>query len=215
LGNEIEFAQQCGVSRPTTRRAIAELVGRGLLVRKRGVGTQVVRGRIDRQVKLSSLFDDLARTQQHPKTRVLINEVTPGSDEVCARLRLPRRHPVLHLRRVRLVGDEPLAILENYLPDQAGAAAGGIGGGIGAADLTAVGLYQAMREAGVRMCVAKQRIAAREGTREECELLGEPAGSPLLTMERLTHDDSGRVVEWARHAYRPDRYAFTVTLVGR
>ena len=65
------------------------------------------------------------------------------------------------------------------------------------------------------MCVAKQRIAAREGTREECELLGEPAGSPLLTMERLTHDDSGRAVEWARHAYRPDRYAFTVTLVGR
>jgi DNA-binding GntR family transcriptional regulator len=37
----------------------------------------------------------------------------------------------------------------------------------------------------------------------------------LLTIERLTHDDSGRVVEWARHAYRPDRYAFTVTLVGR
>lgn len=201
------------------RRAIAELVGRGVLVRKRGVCTQVVRGRIDRQVKLSSLFDDLARTQQHPKTRVLINEVTPGSDEVCARLRLPRRHPVLHLRRVRLVGDEPLAILENYLPDQVGAAAGGIGGGtgggIGAADLTAVGLYRAMREAGVRMCVAKQHIAAREGTREECELLGEPFGSPLLTMERLTHDDSGRAVEWARHAYRPDRYAFTVTLVGR
>jgi DNA-binding GntR family transcriptional regulator len=34
-------------------------------------------------------------------------------------------------------------------------------------------------------------------------------------MDRVTHDDSGRVVEWARHAYRPDRYAFTVTLVGR
>jgi|GEM_PF-4586313 len=32
LGNEIEFAQHCGVSRPTTRRAIAELVGRGVLV---------------------------------------------------------------------------------------------------------------------------------------------------------------------------------------
>ena len=80
-------------------------------------------------MKLSSLFDDLARTQQHPKTRVLINEVTPGSDEVCARLRLPRRHPVLHLRRVRLVGDEPLAILENYLqtkwaPPPAGLAEG-------------------------------------------------------------------------------------------
>jgi GntR family transcriptional regulator len=162
LGNEIEFAHRCGVSRPTTRRAIAELVGQGLLVRRRGVGTQVVRGRIDRLVKLSSLFDDLDRTGQHPKTRVLVDAVVPGSDEVCARLRLPRRQPVLHLRRVRLVGDEPLAILENYLPDILGAA-----GGIGAADLTAIGMYQAMWEAGVRMCVAKQRIAAREGTPEE------------------------------------------------
>lgn len=67
LGNEIALAERCGLSRPTTRRAIAELVGQGLLVRKRGVGTQVVRGRIDRPVKLSSLFDDLARTHQHPR----------------------------------------------------------------------------------------------------------------------------------------------------
>ena len=82
-------------------------------------------------------------------------------------------------------------------------------------DLTTIGLDQAMGDAGVRLCVAKQRIGARDGTREECELLEVPAGSPVLTMDRVTHDDSGRVVEWARHAYRPDRYAFTVTLVGR
>ena len=211
MGNEIEFAHRCGVSRPTTRRAIAELVGQGLLVRKRGVGTQVVRGRIDRPVKLSSLFDDLDRTRQHPKTRVLINEVIPGSDEVCARLRVPRRHPVLHLRRVRLVGDEPLAILENYLPDQWAPPPAGFGRG-GPDRHRAVPGHAGRRSADVR------RQAAHRGTRgnpEECELLGEPAGSPVLTMERLTHDDSGRVVEWARHAYRPDRYAFTVTLVGR
>jgi DNA-binding GntR family transcriptional regulator len=146
---------------------------------------------------------------------VLINEVIIGSDEVCARLRVPGRQSVLQLRRVRLVGDEPLAILENYLPDDLGTASGGIAGGIAGADLTAVGLYQAMRDAGVRMCVAKQRIGAREGTREGCELLEVPTGSPVLTMDRVTHDDSGRVVEWARRAYRPDRYAFTVTLVGR
>lgn len=113
--------------------------------------------------------------------------------------------------RVRQVGEEPLAILENYLPANPPVVSVGVGG----ADLTAIGLYQAIRDAGVRMCVARQRIGARDGTREECELLEVPAGSPLLTMDRVTHDDSGRVVEWARHAHRPDRNAFTVTLVGR
>ena len=42
LENEIDLADQVRVSRPTMRRAIQYLVERGMLVRKRGVGTQVV-----------------------------------------------------------------------------------------------------------------------------------------------------------------------------
>ena len=41
------------------RRAIQELVDKGLLVRNRGVGTQVVHGQVKRPVELTSLFDDL------------------------------------------------------------------------------------------------------------------------------------------------------------
>jgi len=40
--NELALAKRLTLSRPTTRRAIQELVDKGLLVRKRGVGTQVV-----------------------------------------------------------------------------------------------------------------------------------------------------------------------------
>src|SRR3954470_21609266 len=54
LDNEIELADRLGVSRPTMRRAIQELVSKGLLVRKRGVGTQVVRGGLKRRVELTS-----------------------------------------------------------------------------------------------------------------------------------------------------------------
>lgn len=42
LENEILLADRLGLSRPTLRRAIEYLVDQGLLVRKRGVGTQVV-----------------------------------------------------------------------------------------------------------------------------------------------------------------------------
>ena len=42
IENEVDLAERLGVSRPTTRRAIQYLVERGMLVRKRGVGTQVV-----------------------------------------------------------------------------------------------------------------------------------------------------------------------------
>ena len=42
LENEVELADRLGVSRPTMRKAIGYLVERGMLVRRRGVGTQIV-----------------------------------------------------------------------------------------------------------------------------------------------------------------------------
>jgi DNA-binding GntR family transcriptional regulator len=205
LDNEISLAEQFGLSRPTMRRAIQELVDKGLLVRKRGVGTQVVHGQVSRPVELTSLYDDLAGHHQAPRTDVLTNEVIGAADEVAAKLAVKPGTDVLHLRRLRYAHDEPLAIMENFLPEDLI--------GIGDMDLVGRGLYQLMRSKGVNIRVAKQKIGARTGAPEECTLLGEKRGSPVLTMERAAHDDSGRAVEWGRHAYRASQYSFEVTLV--
>ena len=205
LDNEISLAGQFGLSRPTMRRAIQELVDKGLLVRKRGVGTQVVHGQVTRPVELTSLFDDLSSHHQAPATTVLTNEVIDASDEVSAKLAVRPGSQVLHLRRLRFTRSEPLAILENFLPEDLLS--------IGEGDLENRGLYQLMRGKGVNIRVAKQRIGARTGTPEECSLFGERRNSPVLTMERAAHDDSGRPVEWGRHAYRASQYSFEVTLV--
>jgi DNA-binding GntR family transcriptional regulator len=61
LNNELVLADQLGVSRPTLRRAMEYLVDRGYLVRKRGIGTQVVHPKLRRPVQLTSLYDDLTR----------------------------------------------------------------------------------------------------------------------------------------------------------
>jgi len=205
LDNETSLADQFGLSRPTMRRAIQELVDKGLLVRRRGVGTQVVHGQVTRPVELTSLFDDLARAHQMPTTKLLLNEMVAASEVVARFLDVPVGTRVLRLRRLRCADGEPLAILENYLPEDLA--------DLGTSDLEARGLYQLMRAKGVHIRVAKQRIGARAGTAQECSLLGERKGSPLLTMDRATHDDSGRPVEWGHHVYRAGRYSFEVTLV--
>ena len=89
LDDEITLAGRFGLSRPTMRRAIAELVDKGLLVRKRGVGTQVVHGLITRPVELTSLFEDLRDQHRAPSTTVLINEISPATDGVAAQLSIP------------------------------------------------------------------------------------------------------------------------------
>ena len=69
LENEIDLAAQLNLSRPTMRKAMDELVRSGLLVRKRGVGTQVVSSQVRRPLELSSLFDDLTNNGKKPTTR--------------------------------------------------------------------------------------------------------------------------------------------------
>jgi GntR family transcriptional regulator len=204
LGNEILLADQLGLSRPTVRRAIGYLVDRGLLVRKRGVGTQVVQPRVRRPLELTSLYDDLAGGGQEPSTRVLSLDKLPASDAVAHALGLGDGEPVLAVERLRLAHGEPLAVLRNYLPLDLVT--------LTTEALERTGLYPLMRAAGVRLHLATQTVGARSATAAEARLLGDQRGAPLLTMRRTAYDDSGRAVEFANHYYRASLYSFEFVL---
>jgi DNA-binding GntR family transcriptional regulator len=208
LENEISLADRFGLSRPTVRRAIQELVARGLLVRKRGVGTQVVRGRVKRPIELTSLYDDLSRQRQQPTTNLVTRELRAAGEEIATVLGVPADADVLYLERVRLTHGEPLALMHNWLPSQHAAA-------LTEELLAERGMYQLLRASGVHLRIATQRIGARLATAAESSLLLVAEGSPVLTAERTAFDDSGSAVELGRHAYRADGYSFEFTLVDR
>ena len=204
--NELALAKRLNLSRPTTRRAIQELVDKGLLVRKRGVGTQVVQTPVHRPVELTSLFDDLTRAGQGPTTTLLDYRVGPPSHEVAQNLNVRADADVVMMRRLRSSGGQPLALMTNHLPASLAP---------DPAELESAGLYQALRSRGVHIRVARQRIGAKAADRDEARLLDEKLRAPLLTMSRTAFDDSGRVVEYGSHVYRASRYYFDTTLVDR
>ncbi|MFD7443332.1 GntR family transcriptional regulator [Streptomyces sp. NPDC059909] len=207
LGNEIELAGRLGLSRPTVRQAIQSLVDKGLLVRRRGVGTQVVHSQVKRPLELSSLYDDLEAAGQRPATRVLRNAVEPATAEVAAALGVPEGGDVHLVERLRYAHGEPMAHLRNHLP-----------AGLLPLDdeqLESTGLYRMMRAAGITLHSARQSVGARAATADEAEQLGEEPGAPLLTMQRTTFDDTGRAVEFGSHVYRASRYAFEFQLLVR
>jgi DNA-binding GntR family transcriptional regulator len=207
LENEVQLADRCGLSRPTVRQAIQHLVDKGLLVRKRGVGTQVVQAQVRRPIKLTSLYDDLAAARRSPRTKVLELVTVPAGDEVAKGLGVPPATPVIRLRRLRYSDAEPLALLTNHLPIDVVE--------LSAERLERDGLYEILRAAGVNLRIANQTIGARAATTAEAALLDERRGVPLLTMIRTAFDDKGRAVEYGTHVYRASRYAFTLTLVER
>ena len=207
LENEIEIGHRLGLSRPTVRRAIQELVDKGLLVRRRGIGTQVVQGQVTRQVELTSLYEDLQNTQHAPTTRVLTRDLRAAPADVAEQLGVPVGSEALYLRRQRSTDGVPVALLENWLPSDFS--------DISLELLEEQGLYQILRSRGVTIRVAKQRIGARREHGDEAELLDVDKGGPLLTMERVAYDSSGRAVEFGHHCYRPDMYSFETTLVAK
>jgi DNA-binding GntR family transcriptional regulator len=204
LANEVELADRLGVSRPTMRRAIQYLVERGMLVRKRGVGTQIVHPKVRRPVELTSLYDDLVKTGQSPVTEVLDFGVGPATATMAERYGVPEGLPVTWFDRLRYTGGEPLALMHNAVPTAILR--------LERADLERHGLYELLRAAGYVPRMATQIVGARAANAAEARVLGESRGAPLLTMSRTAWDEKGEAVEYGAHVYRASRYSFELSL---
>ncbi len=206
LGNELDLAEQWQVSRPTVRRAIQELVDDGLLVRRRGVGTQVVNDEVRRPFSLSSLFDDLAAAGRTPTTDILELQHVGATDQIATSLGLAPGTTVVHLVRRRCADGRPLAVVTNWLLHDV------------AVDLTPEllrenGLYALLRERGVRPHYARQRLGAKAATADEAELLSLDEGDPLVTLHRVMQDDTGRAIEVADTIYDAAHYSVEMSVV--
>lgn len=204
--NEVALAQRLSVSRPTVRRAIQELVGQGLLLRRRGLGTTVANRKIHRRAELTSLYDDLSRVGDTPTTRVLTLERV-RDERVANALDLPADTEFLAIVRLRSSGDAPLAVLRNWLPPSVS--------DITREELEGDGLYALLRERGVRPVVAHESIGARTATAAERRYLGIRSSEPVLTMTRSAFDAVGKPVEFGDHCYRSANYAIEVTIDER
>ena len=207
IENELSLADRLNLSRPTIRRAIQSLVDAGLVVRRRGIGSQVVHGQVTRGLELTSLFDDLKQAGSRPETKVLEHRRVAASVNVAGRLGVPVGTQVLEIRRLRLSAGVPMAILHNWLPESIG--------NFSVDELEAHGFYAALRARGFVPQVGKQRISARRVTQAESLELDIESGAAVLTMERTAYDSLGRAIEHGEHIYRPDLYSLEFTVVNK
>ncbi len=205
--NELAMSDRLSLSRPTVRRAISELVNKGLLVRRRGIGTTVANQMVHRRAELTSLYDDLIREGRTPRTDVLSLICSAQDDRAAEALGLPPGSPLVSIVRLRYAGNQPLAILRNWLPPAMN--------DLTAEQLETDGLYAVLRARGIRPTVARQRIGARNATAEERRTLHMSKAEPLVTMTRSAYDADGSPVEFGDHCYRADQYSVDVIVSER
>src|SRR6267378_8701101 len=117
LPTEDSLIARFGVSRITVRRAIQNLVSRGLVEIRRGKGTFVTAPKIMQDLKeLSGFVEDMHVLGRKPTARVISKEIVTADATVASHLALTKGERIVRIRRVRLTDGVPLSFDETYLP---------------------------------------------------------------------------------------------------
>ncbi|GAB4167128.1 MAG: GntR family transcriptional regulator [Thalassobaculales bacterium] len=204
LPSERELATLTGFARVTVRRAVEELMRRGILSRRHGSGTYVA-SRIEQPLSvLAGFSEDIRARGGRPGSIWLSRALARPTPAEAMALGIGPDAGVLRLTRVRTADDEPLAIEVAVVPAAI----------LPSPDLVDQSLYAALAARGCRAAHGVQRLQAGLATAEEARRLAIPAGSAILRIERRSFLANGRPVEFTISAYRGDRYDFVAVLKG-
>src|ERR1700752_4731985 len=121
LPTEDSLIARFGVSRITIRRAIQNLVSRGLVEIRRGKGTFVAAPKITQNLaELSGFVEDMHALGRKPTARVISKEIAVADATVASQLALTKGERVVRIRRVLLGDGIPLSFDETFLPLEIG-----------------------------------------------------------------------------------------------
>jgi GntR family transcriptional regulator len=219
LPSENELADLYGTSRPTVRRAIAQLKAEGLVVTEQGRATFVrstphVRlllvgssYRRHRDAGVTGFNAQVTEQGQHPEQRLTQVSIEPVSAEVSFRLDLDPEAQVVVRRRVFLVNDHPVSLCDSYYPatwaaDTVIAQPARIPGGV----------HRVIEDPNgpIRRHIARSvdELIARMPTLEETAVLVLSPGVPVVRILRTVYDVRGFPIEVQDTIAAGDRHEF-------
>jgi GntR family transcriptional regulator len=207
LPSERNLSEELGVSRPTLRAAMSDLARDGLLIREHGRGTFTGTRKISQELAPTATGEfNVPPADGTWFSKVVQFRTETAGARLGQRLQVSPSTELLHVTRVRIVDDRPMAIERILLPSE-------LVPEISPADFESGSLYQLLR---MRYeVVASKAVQTTEPTvtdAAESDLLGVPLHAPALLFERTTTDASDRVIEYTRSIYRGDRYRITTHL---
>lgn len=119
LPPEPELATLLGVSRPTLRSAITELVGERLVVRRRGIGTFICQHPYLSQglERLRGSAESIRVSGRAPGTRNLKVSHSYANEELATQLQLSVGAPLVHISRTRTADGVAVLHCEEWIPE--------------------------------------------------------------------------------------------------
>jgi GntR family transcriptional regulator len=193
LPTERALAEKYGVSRLTVRKALSELEGEGLLVRRRGAGTFIA-SRPTPPTGTFSFTENIMKNGEAPHSVWLSKETAVVTADESMLLGLAPEARVHRLKRVRYTLDTAIGIETTLVPKYLGKGELDVG----------ESLEDGLKACGMTPVRALQRLRAVTLAASEADILGIPAGAPGLFIERRSFLDDGRTAELTKAWYRGD-----------
>jgi GntR family transcriptional regulator len=198
------------VSRITVRRAVQNLVSRGLVEIRRGKGTFVTAPKITQELtELSGFVEDMQALGRKPTARLIGKEVVTADANVARHLALTKGERVVRIRRVRLADGIPLSFDETYLPLE-------IGKKIITNNLKVEPIFSLLeRKYDVPLVEAEYKLEAVAAEAEVAAALRVKQGSPIFRIERTSYSTRNRPVDYEKLYYRGDLVRFVTRLARK
>lgn len=204
---EREIAERFQVSRATANKALAALVGEGLVEFRKGLGTFVRPSTLAYDLRaLVSYTAQAIAAGRTPATRVLSFAPAVADAGQAAALGVPEGEPLWRMERLRLLDGVP-TIVETRLvvralcPELSADDCGG-------------SLYDLWTTRGLRLAGAVQTVSAAVCDAADAAQLQRPAGSALLVAEAVGRVAGGAALWLERTRYAADHWRFTMQLGG-
>jgi len=208
LPTEKELCEAFGVSRIVIRQALSELANRSMIRRKRGVGTVVIKPKIDEYLvsKLTGFYADMKSQGFEPVTKLLSKNLIKANELLAYYLGLDVGEKVFEIRRLRFVRDEPILIVINYIPEK-------FCPELLDEDLERQSLYEILESKfKIELVWGERTIEAISAGPDDSKLLQVKRGAPLIFLRSITYTHNNVPIEYYEAKHRADRTRFVTRL---
>lgn len=203
---EMDLVEIFGVSRITVKKVTDSLVAKGLIRRRRALGSHIVSLGVSEDLgRLTSYTEQMESRGLKVSTEVLEVGTHVPSAKTREKLQLRENEQTLFVRRLRGTSEVfPVVLLQSEVP---------AGCGISLEEDFRGSLYGLMEQKyHLSIEWAQEEISASRASLVEAKHLGIAAGDVVLVMERQTFTSANRPLEFVRAVYRPEHYTFSVRL---
>lgn len=204
ISSENQLAKEYGVSRPTVRQALDELVFSGFLRREQGRGTFVAPKKITGDLLSYAPFvEEVTESGMQGRAKVLNKKLIQATDEVARLLDISSDSEIIEVIGLRLADGEPVTLRTSYYPYERFP-------DLLTEELQNHSMYETMRHYGIQMTRATQTFQVVQARELEAKYLEVDVGFPLILWEGLMYSLDNRPFELTRALYRSDRYEFRI-----